>query len=156
MPAIQPVADKPLVVRSRRANADLSTAEGALRQSAKTGLAPGALEGGLPDVEPMRTPRAIAPLAAPTTLAGLTAAPGGIGALSPSKLGEMPANEPRLAPLSTPAGAPKLAPLTGAGGGGGKLAPLAGNGDERALDEALGLGESRLKTPSGGRRRGPA
>ena len=105
----------------------------------------------------MRTPRAIAPLAAPTTLAGLTAAPGGnIGALSPSKLGEMPANEPRLAPLSTPAGAPKLAPLTGAGGGGGKLAPLAGNGDERALDEALGLGESRLKTPSGGRRRGPA
>ena len=156
VPAIQPVADKPLVVRSRRANADLSTAEGALRQSAKTGLAPGALEGGLPDVEPMRTPRAIAPLAAPTTLAGLTAAPGGIGALSPSKLGEMPANEPRLAPLSTPAGAPKLAPLTGAGGGGGKLAPLAGNGDERALDEALGLGESRLKTPSGGRRRGPA
>ena len=151
-PAIQPVADKPVVVRSRRGNASLSTAEGALRQSAKTGLPPGALEGGLPDVETMRT---IAPLAAPTTLAGLKAAPDDIiGALSPSKLGEMPANEPRLAPLSTPAGAAKLAPLAGVSGGGAKLAPLAGNTDERALDEALG--ESRLRSPSGGRGRGPA
>ena len=204
-PPIQPV-----VVRGRRANADLPSAEGALRQSAKTGLPPGALEGGLPDVETMRT---IEPLAAPTTLAGLTAAPGGnIGALSPSKLVEMSANEPRLAPLPTPAGAPKLAPLAGAvdgseakraaeteakraadakakraakveaqrvaeieriklqrqraaeaeakraaeaGGGGAELAPLAGNTDERALDEALGLGESRPRSPRGGRR-GPA
>ena len=86
-------------MRSRRANADLSTTEGALPQSAKTGLPSGALEGGLSEVETTRT---IAPLAAPTTLAGLTAEPGGdIGALSPSKLRERPANKPRLAPLPT-------------------------------------------------------